>query len=97
MNEVLHANIFFVIASVATVIFCCMVVIALYQLVKVLSAVRRIVERVEAGSEQLGRDLAKVRQVVVEGSLIARFVNFLFPSPSAPASKRKTSRRVKKK
>ena len=76
MSEILQANIFFVIASVATVVFCILVAIALYQLIKILRTIRSIVDRIEAGSEQLAADMHTVRSYVTEGGIIARLFGF---------------------
>lgn len=74
MNEVLHANIFFFIASVATVVFCILVSIALYQAIKILKLVRRVMERIEAGSELIAEDVAHLRAFVKSGSVLSRLI-----------------------
>lgn len=61
MNEILHANIFFVIASIATVCFTILICLVLYQVFKVVSAIRRIVDRVETGSQAVAADIEKLR------------------------------------
>ncbi len=86
MSEVLHANIFFVIASVATVAFSILICIALYYIIKILVAVRAIVERVEAGSDVLAEDITAMRRFVRSGGLVAYLVNLV--SPKRRASKR---------
>jgi hypothetical protein len=67
MNEVLHANIFFFIASAATVIFCLFICFILYHVYKIARSVRRIVERIEAGSELIAEDVAFVRSFMKGG------------------------------
>jgi hypothetical protein len=74
MNEILHANIFFLIASIATVCFCILVSIILFQVIKVLKLVRSILERVEAGSEVLASDLAHIRMFFSEGGFLMRLM-----------------------
>ena len=88
MSEVLHANIFFVIASVATVLFSIMICIALYYVIKILVAVRAIVERVEAGSDVLVEDITAMRRFVKSGGLVAYLINLVTP-------KRRSTRRSK--
>ena len=61
MNEVLHANIFFLIASIATVVFCILISIILYHVLKIIKSLRSIIERIEAGSERIAEDVANVR------------------------------------
>lgn len=67
MNEVLHANIFFVIASIATLVFCVFICFILYHVYKIARALRRIVDRIEAGSELIAEDVAFVRSFVHGG------------------------------
>ena len=62
MSEILQANVFFVIASVGTVIFILLLSVALYHLIKIIRSVRRIVDRVEAGSEVVAGDLRELRE-----------------------------------
>lgn len=78
MNEVLHANIFFFIASVATVVFCILTCIILYQVIKITKSIRVIVERIEAGSEMIAEDIAHVRELVSNGGLMSRIMGFIF-------------------
>jgi hypothetical protein len=87
MNEVLHANIFFIIASVATVIFCVLISLALYHVVKILILVRSILERVEATSELLAKDVASIRASVAQGGWFSRFMTLIL---GATGTKRRT-------
>ncbi len=73
MTEVLHANIFFFITSIGVIVLTVLVSVALYQFIKILTSVRRIVERVEAGTETLIEDIEDFRTYVMEESFIARF------------------------
>jgi hypothetical protein len=61
MNEILQANVFFVIASIGTVVFIVLLSVALYHVIKVIRSIRRIVERIEAGSETVAEDLRELR------------------------------------
>ena len=92
MNEILHANIFFVIASVATVIFCIMVCVILYHVIKITKSIRSIVERVEAGSEAIAGDIEQVREYVSSGRLFSRIIKF-FMGASNVTKKRRTKRK----
>jgi len=76
MSEVLHANIFFFIASLGVIVFTVLVSIALYHIVKILRSVRNIVERVDAGSENIAEDVAQLRSYVVSGSLFSQIIGF---------------------
>ena len=77
MNEVLHANIFFIIASLATVIFCVLISFILYQVFKIVRSIRAIIERIEAGSEMIAKDVANVRELVASGGLFSRLLQFI--------------------
>lgn len=67
MNEVLHANIFFIIASVATVCFCILVSLILYHVLKIVRSVRVIAKRIEDGSGVIADDVAFVRSFMRGG------------------------------
>jgi adenylosuccinate lyase len=73
MAEVLHANIFFFITGIGVIVLTVLVSIALYHFIKILTSVRRIVERVEAGTETLIEDIEDLRTYVMEESFLARF------------------------
>ena len=74
MNEILHANIFFIIASIATVCFCILVCYILFQVIKILQLVRSILDRVAAGSEVLASDLAHIRMFFAEEGFLSRLL-----------------------
>ena len=90
MSEVLQANIFFFIASAATVVFAIMVCIVLYYVIKILIAVRAIVERIEAGSDVIADDVSAMRDFVKSGGLVAYLINRVAP-------KRRASRHTRTK
>ncbi len=73
MSEVLQANIFFFITGIAVIVFTLLLSIALYHLIKILMAVRRIVDRIEEGTETIGDDIERLRTYVVEESFLSRF------------------------
>jgi hypothetical protein len=93
MNEVLHANIFFVIASVATIIFCILVTLILYHVLKIVRTVRRLVERVEASSQQLSDDVAALREsVAAKGGFVMNFISsILGVAMTKPKRRRRTT------
>ncbi len=89
MNEILQANIFFIIASIATVCFCILVSIALYHVIKILQTVRSVLERIEAGSEVLAEDLAQFRSFFAEGGFVSRFFSSFVPGAGSKKTRRK--------
>ena len=93
MNEVLHANIFFFIASIATVIFCILICLILYQVFKIVRAIRSIAERVDASSEQIAKDITNVREFVTKGSFFARALQFFVQMSSGRGNGTRRSRK----
>lgn len=87
MSEVLQANIFFFIASIATVVFCIMVTIILFQFYKIAKSIRSIVERIESASEVVAEDVAHLRGLVTNGGLMAMAMSFLFGSKKKRSKK----------
>lgn len=77
MNEILHANIFFVIASIATVIFSIILCLILYHVLKITKSLRSIIERIEAGSEVIANDVAHVRALIADGGMVNKVFQFI--------------------
>ena len=77
LNEILHANIFFIIASVGVVLFIIITSLILYHVLKVVQAVRRIVERVERGSEVLAEDIEDIRHNLNPTRIITFIMNLI--------------------
>lgn len=92
MNEVLHANVFFFIASIATVVFCVLICFILYHVYKMVKSLRAIVERIEAGSEIIAKDVAQVRELVATGGIFTRMIQFIVGSKRGGGRKRHRSR-----
>ena len=67
MSDVLQTNIFFIITSVAVVIFTIFSCVALYYLIRILRNVRDVTDRLRRGSEQLAEDAQAVRTFIHEG------------------------------
>ncbi len=88
MNEILHANIFFLIASIATVCFCILVSIVLYQVIKILQSIRSILNRIEEGSEMIAEDLSHLRQVIMDGGIVSRLIGMFFGKTGERKNKR---------
>lgn len=61
MAEILQMDIFFFITSVAVVLFTILLCVAVYQIIKILKAVRRIIDRIEEGTEVLADDIDNIR------------------------------------
>lgn len=80
MTEVLQANVFFAITSIAVVAFTLLLCVALYYVIKILKAVKSIVDRIDAGSENLADDISYLRTYIAEGSLISQIVGLFLKS-----------------
>ncbi len=76
MDEVLQANIFFFIASIGVIVFTILACFVLYHVLKIVMSLRRIVERIEQGSEMLAEDVEHFRSYVMQGSLISQIIGF---------------------
>ena len=93
MREILQANIFFIITSIAVVAFTILVCFILYQVLKIVRTVRKIVDRVEEGSELIADEVSQLRTYVMEGSLVSQIMGFFLntKSRSASRSRKKTT------
>lgn len=92
MSEVLQANIFFVITSIAVVVLTILLCFVLYQVVRILKNVQDITDRLRRGSEQLAEDAQVVRSFVHEG-IIGTARKFL---GGLGGGEKRASRRAKK-
>ncbi len=88
MTDILQANIFFFIASVGVVTLTILVCVLVYQLIKITKSIRRIVDRVEAGSEVLADDIENLRENFNPARLIS-FVMSLLPGAKPKAAHRR--------
>jgi hypothetical protein len=77
MTEVLQANIFFIIASVVTVVFGLIITLVLYQIYKIVRLIRSIVERLDSASEMVAGDAAELRQFLAKGGLMATLARLI--------------------
>ena len=89
MSEMLQTNIFFVITSVAVVVFTLFLCVILYQIIKILRSIRRVVERVDEGSEVIAEDVSQLRAYVTEGSLVSQVMSFIMGHKSKKTSRSK--------
>lgn len=90
MSEILQANIFFIITSIAVLVFTLFVCIILYQVIKILQSIRKIVSRVEEGSELIAEDVSQLRAYVVEGSLVSQIMGFFLGKAPKAFRKRRS-------
>lgn len=88
MSEVLLANIFFMITAMAVVVFTVLVCVLVYHLIKIVRTIRRIVDRVEAGSEVLADDIEHIRDSLNAAELVKFMMRFV-PGAQARTRRRK--------
>ena len=74
MNEVLHANVFFFITGIAVIVFTALLCVALFHGIKVLQSLRRIMERIESGTEAIAEDMQSVRTYFAGDGIIRRLI-----------------------
>ncbi len=95
MSEVLQANIFFMITAVAVLVVTIFVAVALYHLIRILRAIRDIVERVREGSEVIAEDVAHMRDGIVTGRFFSAVMSRA--SEAAGFGRRRAARPKKKR
>ena len=88
----MQANIFFLITGIAVVIFTLLLCILLYHVIKIVRSVRKIVDRIEEGSEVIAEDLFQLRKYFAENSIISTIIGMFF-GRSADSKRRNGSRR----
>lgn len=93
MTEILHANIFFFIASAATIVFSILLCVVMVLVIKILISVRAILARIEAGSDLIAEDIQAARDFVAGGGLISHLIGFVTRAGGGP--KRRSSRSKK--
>ncbi len=74
MNEILHANIFFFITGIAVIVFSSLLCVALFHGIKVLKSLRRIMDRVEEGTEIIAEDMQNVRAYFSGDGIVKRLL-----------------------
>lgn len=94
MTEILHANIFFIIASIATVAFAVMVCVALFYVINILISVRAILHRIEEGSDMIAEDITTVRNFVAKGGLISHLMGLFMQRKDKARAKRTTKKGI---
>lgn len=103
MSEVLQTNIFFFITGIAVIIFTLLLCILLYHVIKITKSIRRIMDRIEAGSEIIAEDMSHFRRYFTEGSLISSLLGVFLgvrrggsSSSAAKTSKKSTKKKATK-
>lgn len=82
MSEVLHANIFFFITGIAVILFTALLCVVLYHIIKAVQALRRILERIEEGTEIIAEDMQSFRSYFTGQGIVKRLVRKLMGNSS---------------
>ena len=97
MTEVVHADIFFFITSVAVVLVTLGMLVALFFIIAILREVRAIAQKVRKASDELERDFERLRgEVKAEGMRVKTvfdiFLSFLgrYMAASVPKRRKKS-------
>lgn len=96
MNEVLHANIFFFITGVAVIVITALLCVGLFHSIKALTSIRRILNRIEEGTEVIVEDMHNVREYFVDDALLPRIIRKIFGGSSERKTKETRQRRTEK-
>lgn len=92
----MQTNIFFFITAASVIILTVFLAIVFYHVIKVVRSVRRIVERIEAGSEVLAEDLQDVRTMVTgTSSMLSHLLGFKANIRKATTEKKKKKKGTK--
>jgi hypothetical protein len=98
MNEVLHANVFFFITGIAVIVFTALLCVALFHIIKVIKSLRRIMDRIEVGTEIIADDILNARAYFTEGGFFTRlFTTLMGPLRGVVDRGHKTKKPEKKK
>jgi len=78
MNEVLHANIFFVIASIGTILFILFTILIMWQILRFVKSLRNIADKIEQESDNLIEDISSIRSMSRKGAFFRELIKFFF-------------------
>ncbi|MFZ2253116.1 MAG: hypothetical protein WAW13_03010 [Minisyncoccia bacterium] len=91
MSEVLHADIFFFITGIAVIVFSSLLCVALFHGIKAMKSLRRILARIEEGTEVIAEDLGQLRAYFSEDGFVKRFIKSMMGmSSEAPEKEGRT-------
>ncbi len=97
MSEVLQANIFFFITGIAVIVFTALLCVALFHVIKVLKSLRRIMDRIEEGTEVIAEDMQNVRAYFTEDGFVRRFISSLLGGFSGTRTEESKVKKQEKK
>lgn len=78
MQQLIKADVFFFVTTIAVILLTVGVIIALYYVIRILRNVCSVTERVEEGSKILSEDLSELRLKMKVGGISARLFSGMF-------------------
>ncbi len=90
MSEVLQANVFFFITGVAVIVFTALLCVALFHVIKVLKSLRRIMDRIEAGTEVIAEDMQEMRKFFTQEGFFGKLIGSLTKSAKRTSTRTRT-------
>ena len=76
MNDILHANIFFFISSVATVLIALLILIILFYIARIMRDISEIVRKINKASNDIEKDFQDLRhEIKSEGAKVRSIVD----------------------
>lgn len=89
MSEVLQANIFFFVTGISIIILTLLLCVGLYHVIRILKSVRKIMDRIEYGSEVIAEDISSMRKHFAETSLVSSLLGVFLGRSGSKAEARK--------
>ncbi len=91
MNEILQANIFFFITGIAVIVFSSLLCVALFHGIKAIKSLRRILDRIEEGTEVIAEDLGQMRAFFSSDGFVRKLLRgFLASNPKSSGREEKS-------
>ncbi len=78
MDNLGQVNLFFIITTVAVIVFSIITAFILFQILKIITAIRRLMEKFELGSEKVGQDLSNLRSFMLQGGFAVQLLKLFF-------------------
>lgn len=97
MNDILLTNIFFIITGTAVLIITALLGVVLFHAIKIIRTVRKILEKIDAGSETIADDLSRLREYFIERSFFSMILGKVFGATRGVRRKKSTRTKNEKK
>lgn len=95
MNEVLLANVFFIITGLAILVVAAFLSVLVYYLIRIARTMRTIMDRVESTTELFVDDARHIRDQIANGAITARLLAMVMQAITHVRPKRRAPRKKK--